>query len=70
LASGGGDKTARLYDLQSGQSQQIAQHDAPIKSMRWVDTAGQPILATGGWDKMLKVCIIDTNVYLLYSVQI
>ncbi|RKP26732.1 WD40-repeat-containing domain protein [Syncephalis pseudoplumigaleata] len=54
LASAGGDKTARLYDLQSSQSQQIAQHDAPIRSMRWVDTAGQPILATGGWDKMLK----------------
>jgi mRNA export factor len=54
LASGGADKLARLYDLQSGQSQPIAQHDAPIRSMRWVDTPGQPILATGGWDKTLK----------------
>ncbi|RKP09491.1 WD40-repeat-containing domain protein [Thamnocephalis sphaerospora] len=54
LASGGADKAARLYDLQSGQAQQIGQHDGPIRSMRWVDTPGQPILATGGWDKMLK----------------
>ncbi|KAK9479902.1 WD40-repeat-containing domain protein [Lipomyces japonicus] len=56
VVSGGTDKAARLFDVQSGQSQQIAAHDAAIKSVRFVDagnTGGQ-IVATGSWDKTLK----------------
>ncbi|KAK7205466.1 RNA export factor, nucleoporin Rae1 [Myxozyma melibiosi] len=56
VASGGTDKAGWLYDLQSGQSTQVAQHDAAIRTVRFVDTgnSGQQILATGSWDKTLK----------------
>ncbi|PWO00328.1 WD40 repeat-like protein [Tilletiopsis washingtonensis] len=53
IISAGADKAARLYDVQSGQAQQVAAHDAPIKSVRWVDQ-GAGILATGSWDKTVK----------------
>ena len=43
-----------MYDLQSGQSTQVAAHDAPIKSVRWIDSQNG-ILATGSWDKTIKV---------------
>ncbi|KAF9348996.1 hypothetical protein BGX26_012648 [Mortierella sp. AD094] len=53
LASGGADKIAKLFDVSTGQSTQVAQHDAPIKEVRWVD-GPSPILATGSWDKSVK----------------
>lgn len=43
-----------MYDVATGQSSQVAAHDAPIKSLRYVDQQGG-ILATGSWDKTLKV---------------
>ncbi|KAG8724490.1 hypothetical protein FRC09_018092 [Ceratobasidium sp. 395] len=51
--SGGMDKSARMYDLQTGQSTQVAAHDDAIKAVRWVDAQGG-ILATGSWDKTIK----------------
>ncbi|KAF9975218.1 hypothetical protein BGZ73_001200 [Actinomortierella ambigua] len=51
IASGGADKQAKMFDITTGQSQVVAQHDAPIKEVRWVDG---PILATGSWDKTIK----------------
>ncbi|KAK9468200.1 WD40-repeat-containing domain protein [Lipomyces arxii] len=56
VVSGGSDKAGRLYDLQSGQSQQIAAHDATIRSVRFVDAgnSGQQMVATASWDKTLK----------------
>ncbi|KAK9315387.1 WD40-repeat-containing domain protein [Lipomyces starkeyi] len=56
VVSGGTDKAGRLFDLQSGQSTQIAAHDAAIRSVRFVDAGntGQQIVATGSWDKTLK----------------
>ncbi|KAF8583582.1 Poly(A)+ RNA export protein [Ramaria rubella] len=53
LFSGGADKAARMFDVQSGQSSQVAAHDAPIKCVKWIDTQGG-ILATGSWDKTVK----------------
>ncbi|CAE6394235.1 unnamed protein product [Rhizoctonia solani] len=52
--SGGMDKTARMFDVQTGQTTQVAAHDDAIKSVRWVDAQGG-ILATGSWDKTIKV---------------
>jgi WD40 repeat protein len=54
ILSGGADKAGRMYDVATGQSSQVAAHDAPIKSIRYVDQQGG-ILATGSWDKTLKV---------------
>ncbi|CCM00073.1 uncharacterized protein FIBRA_02100 [Fibroporia radiculosa] len=54
IFSGGTDSAGRMFDVNTGQSQQVAQHDAPIKCVRWVDTPQGGILATGSWDKTLK----------------
>ncbi|CAE7055288.1 unnamed protein product [Rhizoctonia solani] len=51
--SGGMDKTARMFDLQTGQATQVASHDDAVKCVRWVDAQGG-ILATGSWDKTIK----------------
>jgi len=53
--SGGADNAGRMFDTTTGQSQQVAQHDAPIKVVKWID-AQAGILATGSWDKTIKVC--------------
>jgi WD40 repeat protein len=55
VISGGGDNAARLYDIQTGQAQQVAQHDAPVKVVKWLETPQGGILATGSWDKTIKV---------------
>ncbi|KAF8183986.1 WD40-repeat-containing domain protein [Pholiota molesta] len=44
IFSGGADNAAT----------QVAQHDAPIKVVKWVDTPQAGILATGSWDKTIK----------------
>jgi len=54
IFSGGLDNAGRMFDVSTGQSSQVAQHDAPIKSVKWVD-APSGILATGSWDKTVKV---------------
>lgn len=53
ILSCGADKAARMYDVATGQQQQVAAHDAPIKNLRWIDQNGG-ILATGSWDKTVK----------------
>jgi mRNA export factor len=55
LFSGGVDNVGRMYDLTTGQTTQVAQHDAPIKSVGWVDAPQGGILVTGSWDKTIKV---------------
>lgn len=53
--SAGTDNTARMYDLLSGASTQVGHHDGPIKCVRWFEMAQGGILATGSWDKTLRV---------------
>ncbi|BGP25762.1 mRNA export factor [Rhodotorula toruloides] len=52
--SGGADKAARMFDLQTGQTQQVAQHDEPIRCVKYFEANGQGMLVTGSWDKTLK----------------
>ncbi|KAJ2489023.1 RNA export factor gle2, partial [Coemansia sp. RSA 2052] len=55
VASGGADKAGRMFDISTGQTTQIAQHDAPIRCIKFVEAENTPpIVATAGWDKMLK----------------
>ena len=54
LASGSADKSAKIFDLGSGQNQQVAAHDMPIKSVKFVTVGGTECLATASWDKSLK----------------
>ena len=54
LASGSADKTAKVFDLASGQHQQVAAHEMPIKSVKFISVNGNEALATASWDKTLK----------------
>lgn len=56
MFSGGADNAGRMYDVATGQATQVAQVDAPIKVVKWVDAPQSGILATGSWDKTIKVC--------------
>ncbi|KAH0613195.1 uncharacterized protein H6S33_009575 [Morchella sextelata] len=55
VVSGGADKAARMYDLTTGSSQQVAAHDEPVRCVRMFQApnAGE-MLVTGSWDKTLK----------------
>ena len=65
VASGGADKAGRLFDVMTGQSMQVAQHEEPIKAVRWVEAPGQaPILATGSWDRTIKVAALSPACHL------
>ena len=55
LFSAGADKAARVFDVSTGQSSQVGAHDAPIKCARWIESPTGGILATGSWDKTVKV---------------
>jgi mRNA export factor len=46
-----------MFDMNSGQAQQVAAHDAPIKCVEYVETNGTPVLITAGWDKKMKVSL-------------
>ncbi|GAA95553.1 uncharacterized protein L969DRAFT_101656 [Mixia osmundae IAM 14324] len=52
VLSAGADKAARLFDVATQQSSQVAAHDAPVRCVRWID--GHNLLATGSWDKTIK----------------
>ena len=64
IFSGGADNAGRMFDVTTGQATQVAQHDAPIKVVRWIDVPGSGLLATGSWDKTIKVCA-----FCVHSVQ-
>jgi mRNA export factor len=61
VISGGGDNAARLFDIQTGQAQQVAQHDGPVKVVKWLETPQGSILVTGSWDKTVKVARVFTS---------
>ncbi|KAF3480965.1 uncharacterized protein GIQ15_06312 [Arthroderma uncinatum] len=57
----GTDGSARLLDLGSNinsgsQTQQVAQHDAPIRTVRMIQISSSqsPIAVTGSWDRKIK----------------
>ncbi|TXT05972.1 hypothetical protein VHUM_03733 [Vanrija humicola] len=54
LFSSGCDNAAFMYDLTTGQKQQVAAHDAPIKCVECVETNGTTVLITAGFDKQLR----------------
>ncbi|CCE63172.1 hypothetical protein TPHA_0E00770 [Tetrapisispora phaffii CBS 4417] len=56
VASGGCDNAIKIYDVASGQNQQLGTHNAAVKSLRFVNCgpSNQECLVTGSWDKTLK----------------
>jgi WD40 repeat protein len=66
LASGSADKTAKVFDLGSGQNQQVAAHDMPIKSVRFINVNGTEALATASWDKTLKYWDLRRTIFMVW----
>lgn len=56
VVSGGADKQVKLYDVASGQAQQIGQHNDAVKSVRFAlcGPSNTPAVVSGSWDKTLK----------------
>jgi len=54
VLSAGADKMAKVLDLNTGQPMQVAQHDAPIRCVRYFEANGTPMAVTGSWDKTVK----------------
>jgi len=52
IFSGGTDNKAFVWDLQQNKTQQVAQHDRPIKEVAWI--AEKSVLLTASWDKTLR----------------
>ncbi|OBZ72465.1 Poly(A)+ RNA export protein [Grifola frondosa] len=52
--SGGADNAGRMFDVTTGQTQQVAQHDAPIRVVKWIESPQGNVLVSGSWDKTLK----------------
>ena len=48
------DKTVHCWDLGSNQKMQVAQHDAPVKTVHWIKAPAYSCIMTGSWDKTLK----------------
>jgi mRNA export factor len=69
LASGSADKTAKVFDLGSGQNQQVAAHDMPIKTVRFISVNGTEALATASWDKTLKYWDLRRMSFICLNVE-
>ncbi|SCU83737.1 LAFA_0D05380g1_1 [Lachancea sp. 'fantastica'] len=56
IASGGCDNAVTVFDVATGQSQQVGAHDGAVKSVRFVKCgpANTECLVTGSWDKTVK----------------
>ena len=48
------DKQVKCWDLASNQTVQVAEHQAPVKTCRWVQAPNYSALMTASWDKTLK----------------
>ncbi len=48
------DKQVKMWDLATNQTMQVAEHAAPVRSVRWVKAPNYTALMTGSWDKTLK----------------
>jgi mRNA export factor len=53
--SGGCDGAVKCFDLATGQATTLHTHDKPVKCVAFVNTGGQQILVSAGWDKQLRV---------------
>lgn len=56
MVGAGADKAARMLDLATNATTQVAAHDAPIKCCHMIPNpaGGSPLLVTGSWDKTIK----------------
>ena len=59
VMTGSCDKTARLWNLATNTSTQVAQHDAPVKHVFFIKEMN--LLMTGSWDKTIKFWDLRTQ---------
>ncbi|KAJ3784669.1 WD40-repeat-containing domain protein [Lentinula aff. detonsa] len=60
IFSGSIDNTGLMFDATTGQTTQVAQHDGPVKAVKWVNMPHAGVLVTGSWDKTIKYWDIRT----------
>ncbi|KAI1384724.1 WD40 repeat-like protein [Hypoxylon trugodes] len=62
IAAAGADGRIHVLDAATGQTGIIGAHDAPIRSVRFVEIPGNlmPIMATGSWDKTIRYWDVRT----------
>jgi mRNA export factor len=58
VLTGGADKKTHLLHVATGQTMTLGAHDAPIRSVRFVDlgssSSGAPIVASASWDRTVR----------------
>ncbi|KAG7666075.1 GLE2 [[Candida] subhashii] len=56
VISGAADHQVKIFDLATQQTQQIGQHDAPVRSVRYVECGptNTQVVVSGSWDKSLR----------------
>ena len=54
MVSCGADKQAKICDLGSLQTVQVAAHEQPVRCVRFFDNNGATMVVTGSWDKTIK----------------
>ncbi|PWN50013.1 WD40 repeat-like protein [Violaceomyces palustris] len=69
VISGGADKVARCFDMNTNQSAVVAQHNEPIRCVRWCRALGG-VLVTGSWDKTVKIWKLDPQPNLVQTVNL
>lgn len=69
VVSGGADKVARCFDLNTNQTAVVAQHNDTIRCVRWLRAFGGA-LVTGSWDRTVKLWKIDPQPTLITSLDV
>lgn len=54
VVSAGADKQAKVCDINTGQTVQVAQHDNAVRCCRYFEANGTEMVVTGSWDKTVK----------------
>ncbi|PWN49212.1 WD40 repeat-like protein [Violaceomyces palustris] len=69
VISAGADKVARCFDMNTNQSTVVAQHNEPVRSVRWSKACGG-VLVTASWDKTLKIWKVGPTPQLVQTVNL
>ncbi|CAG9992636.1 unnamed protein product [Clonostachys byssicola] len=54
VVSAGADKNVKVCDLQSQQDAIIGTHDQPVRTVRFFESNGTPMIVSGSWDKTVR----------------
>ncbi|ROT35486.1 Poly(A)+ RNA export protein [Sodiomyces alkalinus F11] len=54
VVSAGADKAIKVCDLGTQQDAKIGEHDQPVRTVRFFEAGGNPMVVSGSWDKTVK----------------